>query len=312
MSVPPAFEAMIHDIRMDLEWPLHDPATAKEGAQIWRDLPYAVIPGFRPLMLDITVPAGQGPFPLVIFIHGGAWMNGHPTISSITYRKLDLFNRLKEAGFAVARITYRLSSEAKFPAQLYDARAALRYLRQNAQIFGVDGTRFAVMGDSAGGHVACLVGFTGNQQSLPGEENPDQISSSVAAIVNWFAPVNFLTMAEQMIDKDWPSTNDPNSPESRLIGGAVQENKELAMAASPVSYIHPEIPPVLIQHGDLDRLVPFAQAEELAGKLRSVGVSCQLFCINGADHCFWGVDGKPVVDALAFLTKTIGKGSRPR
>ncbi len=308
MSLPSSFEALFHDIGMDLDWPLHHPEKNADGSRLWRDVPYLVIDGFRPMMLDVTVPAGQGPFPLVIFIHGGAWLMGHPTISNITYRKLDLFSELKKAGFAVARIAYRFSSEAKFPAQLHDARAAVRYLRQNATVFGVDEKRFAVMGDSAGGHLACLVGFTGNQLTLPAEDNPNHISSAVSAIVNWFAPINFLTMAEQLIDKNWNSADEPTSAESRLIGGAIQDHKDLANAASPLSYIHPAVPPILIQHGDMDRLVPFAQAEELAAKLKLVGASYQLSCIKGADHCFWGVEGKPVVDeVVAFLNITIGK-----
>jgi acetyl esterase/lipase len=308
MSMNPSFDALFEGIGMDYEWPLHHPETLADGSKHWRDLPYDTPTGFRPLMLDVTTPSGPGPFPLVIFIHGGAWLMGHPTISNPTYRKLDLFNRLKQAGYAVARVAYRFSSEAKFPTQLHDCRNAVRYLRKNASTLNVDDKRFAVMGDSAGGHLACLVGFTGNQAMLPGEDVKIEASSHVSAIVNWFGPINFLTMADQLLDKNWNSANDPSSPESRLIGGAVQEHKALARAASPLSYVHKDLPPTLLQYGDLDRLVPFAQAEELAASLKSVGAPFTLSKIKGADHCFWGVDGKPVVDeTIEFLNGTIGK-----
>ena len=308
MNVPPDYLAMFEDIAQDFEWALHNPETRADGTLFWREVVFAAPVGYRPLTLDVTTPQGQGPHPLLIFIHGGGWQSGHPSVSNTTYRKQNLFGRLHEAGFAVARISYRFAAEALFPTQLHDCKAAVRFLRAHARTFNFDDNRFAIMGDSAGGHLACLVGLTGNRADLEGDVGVGQVSSAVAATVNWFAPIDFLTMANQRLDKNWPSADDPTSPESRLIGGAVQLHREKAIAASPLRYVENRAPPMLIQHGDKDRLVPFAQAEQLYAAMLAAGNDVTLTKVEGADHCFWGVDGTPIVDeALRFLTRTIGQ-----
>ena len=189
-----SFDKLFADIGMDVDWPLHHPDELPDGGKFFRDVPYAAVWGFRPLMLDLAVPAGPGPHPVIVFIHGGAWAAGHPTVTNPVYRKMDFFNRFHAAGFAVARVAYRFSNEAQFPAQLHDCKAAIRYLRKHAETLGLDAKRLGVMGDSAGGHLATLVGLTGKNKKLEGKVGVTKGSSAVSCVVNWFGPTDFLTM----------------------------------------------------------------------------------------------------------------------
>lgn len=304
MKIDKSYEALFKDIGMDFDEALETPGIDTHGRKQWRDVVFAAEVGYRFLTLDVTLPKGTGPFPLVIYIHGGAWLAGDPTVTNPTYRKLDFVNKLLSAGFAVSRISYRFTSEGQFPVQLHDCKAAVRFLRANAAQFNVDANRFAAFGDSAGGHLASMVGLTGDRADLEGEVGRAKVSSAVQAVVNWFGPAELLTMQSQRIDQDWSSADEPKSPESRLIGGAVQENKQAAIAASPVTYVHPKAPPFLIQHGTADRLVPHAQSLALTHALKKVGCDVTLLTIEGADHCFWGVGPEGIVEDVILFLKT--------
>jgi acetyl esterase/lipase len=307
--VTPAFKKLFKDIGHENDWPLHHPTQHPGGSKSWLDVVYATPWGYRPLMLDILVPKGRGPHPLVVYIHGGAWAAGSPKISNPIYRKMDFVNKLVKAGFAVASINYRFSKEAQFPAQLHDCKAAIRFLRKQAKVFGVDPKRFASFGDSAGGHLASFVGLTGKNKELEGDVGVRKGSSAVQAVVNWFGPTHFLTMArEKLALESWGDPDAADSPESLLVGGAIQKNKAKAKAASPISYVHKASPPTLLQYGDVDRLVPLAQGQALHDAMRAKGCKVTLQVIKGADHCFWGVDTTPIVDDMInFLQGTIGK-----
>jgi acetyl esterase/lipase len=308
MPLPDDSKPMMAEIDMDYEAAMFAPETNKQGRKMWRDVVYAVERGFRPLMLDVTVPDGKGPWPMVVFIHGGAWFVGHPTISNPKYQKLNFINKLVDAGFAVARISYRFSAEARFPVQLHDCKSAIRFLRKNATHFGVDPHRFAAMGDSAGGHLASMVGVTNNNYEMEGVVGQLKGSSAVQAVVNWFGPVNFLTMEAdaRAANINWPSHDAADAPEALLIGGSVQENIAAALAASPLTYITAHAPPFLIQHGTKDRMVPFAQSQTLANALQKAGCNVTLKPIEGADHCFWGVPEEGIVeDVIGFLNQVL-------
>lgn len=308
MALPPDSAAMMAEIDMDYDAALRNIHSDEAGNKSWRDVTYAVEQGFRPLMLDITVPKGKGPFPLVVFIHGGAWFVGHPTISNPKYNKLNFHEKLVKAGFAVARIAYRFSAEGRFPMQLHDCKAAIRFLRHHATTFNVDPKKFAAMGDSAGGHLAALVGVTNNNPAMEGRVGNAIASSEVQAVVDWFGPINFLTMeAEARAMKvNWPSHDAADAPEALLIGGPVQENKAAAMAASPLSYVTNSAPPFFIQHGTKDRMVPYAQSQTFADALKKAGCDVTLKPIEGADHCFWGVGEAGIVeDVISFLTRVL-------
>jgi acetyl esterase/lipase len=296
------FAALFKDIGQDYEAALSRIETDATGVRHWRDVVSAHVMGFRPLTLFVSVPKTTAPPPLVIFIHGGAWMMGHPMVSSAVYDALDPIGKLLRAGFAVARISYRFSSEGTFPTQLHDCKSAVRFLRNRAAVFGVDPHRFAAMGDSAGGHLAALVGLTGDVAGLEGDVGDATGSSAVQAVVDWFGPAELLTMREQALEDGMKGQDDPGSPESQLVGGPIQQYRAAAMAASPISYVSSAAPPFHIQHGARDRLVPLGQSELLHRTLLAAGADSTLVVIEDADHCFWGVSPDGIVERdIAFL-----------
>ena len=298
------FDAMMRDIGQDYQAALRHVETDAAGRRHWRDVVFAHVMGFRPLTLFVSVPPGAAPPPLVVFMHGGAWKLGHPMVTNPVYAKLDIPGSLLAAGFAVARISYRFSSEAIFPAQLHDCKAAVRFMRNHADVFGVDPDRFAAMGDSAGGHLAALVGLTGGRADLAGDVGETAGSSAVQGVIDWFGPADFLTMAQQAIAGGLRQQDDAASPESQLIGGPVQQRRAAARAAAPMSYVTGDAPPFLIQHGRLDRLVPIEQSRQLHAALRAAAADSTLIEIEGADHCFWGVDASGVMaEVTAFLDR---------
>ena len=298
------FEAMMRDIGQDYAAALTRVETDASGRRHWRDVVFAHVMGFRPLMLYISVPPASAPPPLVVFVHGGAWKLGHPMVTNPVYAELDIPGTLLAAGYAVARISYRFSGEARFPAQLHDCKAAVRFLRNRAGLFGLDPDRFAAMGDSAGGHLVALLGLTGGRRGLEGEVGDATGSSAVQAVIDWFGPTQFLTMRQQAIPGGETTQDDADSPMSMLIGGAVQETRGAAAAASPMTYVAASAPPFLIQHGTHDRLVPIAQSRVLHQALVAAGVDSTLQAVDGADHCFWGADRSRVMpEAVRFLQR---------
>lgn len=273
-----------------------------DGHKTWPYLFVAGPRGYRPLIADLAAPPREGPHPLVVFIHGGAWWIGNPFTTNAVLEKMEIRKQLLAAGFAVARISYRLSSEGLFPMQLHDCKAAVRYFRKHAATLNLDPGKFATMGESAGGHLACMLGLTSDRPDLEGEVGVTGFSSAVQAVVDWYGPSEFLTMDEQRPAHAVQVHNDGGSPESHLIGGALVDHPEGAREASPIAYVSAGAPPFLIQHGVEDRLVPIGQARALAHALRSAGTQVTLSEIAGADHCFWGVETTPIVDeAIAFL-----------
>ena len=212
--------------------------------------------------LDLRLPAhGEGPFPLVVFIHGGAWERGERAVGpgSIVWPLVD-------AGIAVASIDYRFSQEAVFPAQIQDVEAAIRFLRSQAATYHLDGSHIGVWGDSAGGHLAVLAGTASDIATFndPRLGNPD-VSARVSAVVDWFGPSDLSTFDAQLAaDGCTKRIAAPTSAESRLIGGSVAAQPDKARTASPVTYVTADDPDILIQHGRADCVVPWQQSDELA------------------------------------------------
>jgi acetyl esterase/lipase len=224
----------------------------------WLDVPYAnQSPAQK---LDIYLPeTGEGPFPVIASIHGGAWMLGDKGDAS----NLPFLEGLKR-GYAVVCINYRLSGEAQFPCQIYDCKAAIRYLRVNAVKYSLDGNRIAAWGPYAGGHLVALLGTSMEIKRLEDLSmgNP-QVSSRVQAVVDWCGPVeSFLKMDEELIESGMgvPDHSQESSPESRLLGRKITEVPELVRFASPLTYLRHDVLPFLIQHGSDDPIVPVQQS----------------------------------------------------
>jgi acetyl esterase/lipase len=252
---------------------------------------YASVPGYGPLLLDLYLPVTGSAWPVILFIHGGAWMFGDRTTAGFGDA---FFPELTAAGFAVASVDYRLSGDAPFPAQLDDVKAAVRWLREHGSEHGYDGTRVVAWGESAGGHLAALLGLT----------QPD----AVAGVIDWYGPADLTTMQAQS-PADAPVEHDsPDSPEGRLIGGRVAELHDAATAASPIAYVRPDAPPFQIRHGAADRIVPCDQSRQLAAALQEAGVSVDAEWIPEADHVWQGAaDPRSILDdALLFARKVTG------
>lgn len=238
-------------------------------------------------ILDLYVPeTGEGLFPLVIHIHGGAFMMGDKAMSAA---ELD---PLIAAGYAVASLNYRLSGEALFPAQIQDVKAAVRWLRANAEVYNLDPDRFAAFGASAGGNLAALLGTSGDADEFDDPElGNEEVSSRVQAVIDWFGPTDFLLMdaqfaADTVCPASAESHDAADSPESVVLGAGVQTVPDLTAAANPITYVTDDDPPFFIQHGTADCNVPIAQSQLLYEALVAVtGEDNNTFImIEGAGH----------------------------
>ena len=279
--------------------PPPEPRVQADGSTRYEGITYAVAPGYRPLQLDVWLPASPTPPPLVVWIHGGGWMFGDRRYLPETLRPNQLFEELVAAGLGVATIDYRHALEAQFPAQLHDAKAAIRYLRAHAAALGVNTERIGVWGESAGGHIAALVGLTGRRPDLEGAIGVLRQSSAVDVVVDWYGPADLALQprerrSAEIVAKLPPEMLTP--PEDLMAGG--QDERSLS-AASPITYVTSGAPPFLLVHGTADTVVPYAQSEVLAQALTQNGVPVRLVPIDGADHIFNGHDG---VDSVVQLS----------
>jgi len=240
---------------------------------VHRDLPY-VSDGHPRQVLDLYLPDGGERMPLIVWIHGGAFRAGSKE-SGVPLDYLD-------AGYAIASINYRLSQHARFPAQIEDCKAAVRWLRAHAAQYGLDATRFAAWGPSAGGNLVAMLGTTGHVTRFDVGEYLEA-SSGVHAVVDYFGPTDFLQMDAHRVPGGMVH-DAPDSPESELVGGPIQVNADRVAAANPITYVGPDAPPFLIVHGELDPLVPHHQSELLVAALERAGVPVTFYTVEGAGH----------------------------
>lgn len=220
--------------------------------------------------------AGPTQRPLLLWIHGGGWRGGHRSDDNPAYPFLD-------SGYVVASIDYRLSRQYAWPAQIHDAKAAVRWLRAHATTLRLDTARIVAWGTSAGGHLASLLGVTSPEDGLEGDvaivRAPDdtaEYGSHVRAVISFYSPTNFL----EPIPRRWTRY----SSVGQLLGCAVKDCLDRARAASPVTYITPNDPPFFITHGTGDSTVPFSQAVTLDSALRAAGVPVLFVPLPRADH----------------------------
>jgi acetyl esterase/lipase len=274
-------------------------ADVPPGTRQLRDLEYAR-PDGKPLRLDLFVPPSDRPLPLIIWVHGGGWTEGS---------KDDDVEALPLAwhGFAVASVDYRLTDQAVFPAQLHDVKAAVRFLRANAGRFGLDPNRFGAWGESAGGHLAALLGTTSVHGELEGNEGVTGVSSRVQAVFDWYGPTDLLQRPAQTS----PGGYDPNAPgstDSRLLGGPASRNPEKARQANPITYVTRGVPPFLIVHGDADSLVPIGQSRLLVQALKRVDTPVQFIVVKGGQHGGDDYFGGDIYEAVQSFFERYVKG----
>jgi acetyl esterase/lipase len=212
--------------------------------------------------------------PLIVWVHGGAWRKGSRASMPL--------EALVTRGYAIASVDYRLTPEAKFPANVHDIKGAIRYLRSHASELGVDPDHFVVAGSSAGGHLAALVGVSAGVDQLEGDVGGNtDVSSDVQAIVSFFGASNLTTI----LDQSTPHGLSVRVPALQLLLGDQPQNlPALARMASPVFHVDPSDPPLLLLHGDQDPQMPINQSHELQGAYARVSRPCEFIVVHGGIH----------------------------
>lgn len=251
------------------------------SVDVTRDISYAENDNPRQ-KLDLYLPKERKPdqkLPVLVFIHGGGWRAGDKASGAG-----NLMRFVGSGKYAGVSVGYRLTNEAQWPAQIHDCKAAIRWIRGNAEKHGLNAHKIAVWGTSAGGHLVSMLGTSGDVKELEGDIGSfDDKSSAVTAVVNFFGPENLQTMVTQKSTMDRTTAD---YPEALLIGGRVQDKPEAAQQASPVTHISRGDAAFLTAHGTEDPLVPFAQATELHEKLKLAGVPSVLISMDGGGHGF--------------------------
>jgi acetyl esterase/lipase len=264
-----------------------------------RDIPYATSSSGEPLRLDLYLPDVAGA-PLLVWLHGGAWENGNKSAMPL--------EPLIERGFAVASLDFSPASKARFPGQVHEIKAAIRFLRAQARRYGYEAGRIAIMGASSGGHLAAVVGTSNGHAELEGTlgDHRDQ-SSAVQAIVSYFPATNLTTILAQSTPFGLrirePALN-------RLLGAAPADTEALAKLASPVFQVDRTDPPLLLLHGDQDPQMPINQSHELEGAYKRAGLKAELIVVHGAAHggdAFYSPENVERVEA--FLREQLGRAA---
>lgn len=259
----------------------------------WLDIPYANQSSTQ--RLDIYLPnAGHGPFPVIVAIHGGAFLMGDKADAQLNAPLTGV-----NLGYAVVSINYRLSGEAIFPAAVLDVQAAIRFLKSNAAKYQLDPERFAAWGGSAGGNLAAWVGAASRTED-----------TRIHAVVDWFGPIDFLAMDGQfrISGLGRPNHSAIHSPESLYLGYEIAKVPELVKEANPASYLHKDVPPFFIQHGTKDPLVPTEQSVLFADEIRRIAGNERVILeiIEGAGHGGSRFeDPKNLGKVFAFLDKSL-------
>lgn len=261
-----------------------------------RDLVYAKVDG-KELKLDLYIPEKPIADGLLVWVHGGAWRSG---------TKDGVPRVFPENGIPTASIEFRQSTEARFPAQVHDIKAAIRFLRAKASAYGCDAGRIVIAGSSSGGHLAAMVGVTNGQAELEGKVGEYlKESSDVQGILDYFGASNLNTILQQST----PFGLNVRKPALELLLGSLPEqNTTLATLASPVGHVDKNDPPLLIFHGDQDPQMPINQSHELTGAYKKENSNVQFDVVYGAAH---GGDafytGERLKLALDFVVSVLGK-----
>ena len=246
-----------------------------EGTIIERDIVYATN-GEREMLLDVYRPKSDKPLPLVIWFYGGAWDWGNKD------RSQPLIPMLSR-GYAIAGVTHTKSKEEIFPAVINDCRAAVSFLRLNAERFNLDSARFGAAGESSGGHLAALLATTSDTEEFLKHPVTKKASPAIQAVSPWCGPTDFLKLNDVKASQNY---SNPRSAPSRLVGKPIKQAPEKCRQANPITYVTKADPPCFIVHGDRDFVVPLNQSELLHAALEEAGVPSTLHVVKGAGHGF--------------------------
>jgi acetyl esterase/lipase len=282
------------------------PYAENDQIAVERDLTYGTYSlggGAQPLKLDLYLPAGDTPLPVLVYIHGGGWIEGSKEgCPGGTFARY---------GYAVACVDYRLAplrggctAELIFPAQIQDVKAAVRWLRMNADAYRLDVEHVGAFGDSSGGHLASLLGTSAGAAELQGDQNPG-FSDAVQAVADWYGPVDVTQEPPKLVFTDDPcassfmTLSDEYGGEatpyfywtfawSAFLGGSLEDTRVLQQAwrASPLAYVDSNDPPFLIIHGENDGMIPIEQSALLATALQNAGVEVTFLRLQEPGHNF--------------------------
>ncbi|HEY3787273.1 MAG TPA: alpha/beta hydrolase [Urbifossiella sp.] len=273
--------------------------------KVEKNIVYSTAGGDK-LMLDLAAPTEGGPYPAVIMLHGGAWSMGSRADLSRRGKDDDgkpgpsVIEQVAARGYVAVSPSYRLAPKHKFPAQIEDARTAVRFLRANAKKYNLNPEKIAASGFSAGGHLALLLGAA-DKSSFENREYPDE-SSRVQCVVSFFGPTDLsLYAASEGIEDAYMVP---------LLGKACKTDPSVYKRASPIDYATKNFPPVLMIHGTADVVVPIIHSERLLKKLQEAGVSAELIVVKGEGHGWTGpIAAKTMRDAIKFLDEQL-KGKK--
>jgi acetyl esterase/lipase len=286
----PIFGSLIVGLGLAIAWSACS-SNAMAAPRVVRDLKFARA-GESDLALDLYLPErSQPPVGVIVWVHGGAWRAG-------SRASVDL-EGMTERGWAVASVDYRLSTVARFPAQVHDIKAAIRYLRAHAKERGYPRSPLVIAGSSAGAHLAALVGVTNQHGELEGNVGTDaRESSDVQAIVSLYGASNLTTILSQST----PHGLSVRGPALDLLLGAQPDAAvDLARLASPVFHVDAKDPPLCLLHGDQDNQMPINQSLELQGAYEKLGLPVRLVVVHGAGHggpAFTSAENLDLIDAF--------------
>ncbi len=257
----------------------------KPAVTVKPDITYATY-GKEKMQLDLVLPAGPGPHPVVLCFHGGAWTAGSrkelttptiviPGLTPSGSKEVGILENLARRGYAAATVSYRLAPKSKFPAQIEDAKTAVRFLRANAKKYDLDPDRVAAMGFSAGAHLALLLGTTDSAAGFDGTEHADQ-SSKVQCVIDFFGPADMALYAESPGLKESILTS--------LLGKECQTDPKCITRASPMEYVSKTSAPTLFIHGTVDLVVPIVHSEKMYKKMKEAGVPVAMHKVPWKGH----------------------------
>ena len=262
----------------------------------------------QPLCLQLLLPYNMFPdgcgsrrIPLVVYVQGAAW--GEQDV----YRSIPQLTAIAKLGYVVASVKHRASTVAQFPAFLQDVKSAIRYLRANADKYGIDPDEVAIWGDSSGGHTALMVGVTGDFEEFKTEDNRE-FSDAVSAVVDFYGPTDAAQINNKPRNPAF-TADKSNIPEDILFGGCVVDHPEIAQPGNPINYvtIDRKLPPFFIAHGDSDAMVPFNQSVLMVEKLQNCDQPVEFYKVCGADHGIFFWTEELLEKVARFLQGTLGR-----
>ena len=268
----------------------------ESGIRIEKGITYATVEKEK-LVLDLAIPEGDGPFPCLVLLHGGAWQGGSRKDFTVGSKDKDgkvnpsWTEVIAKKGYVAAAVSYRLAPKYKFPAMIEDSRAAVRFLRANAKKYKIDDKKIGAVGFSAGAHLALLLGLCDKSAGFDVGDNLDE-SGQVQCVIDFFGPTDLSLYAASSGLEDGYMVP--------FLGKECKTNPNIYKKASPITYVSKNAPPILILHGTIDFIVPIKHSELLLKALTDAGATAELVTTQFAGHGGWNKTDMEKATTAAF------------